>query len=86
MPYDGSDPDGFMPRDEIVLYVTSYRDFVSPPMESPVEVESVRAHDGGWRLSTGVGDWETTRVIVAGGSFQTPAVPAQAASLSPDIY
>lgn len=85
-PYDGSDPDGFMPRDEIVDYVERYRDFVDPPMKSPVEVGAARPLDQGWRLSTSDGEWDAEQVIVAGGSFQTPAVPDVASSISGDVH
>lgn len=85
-PYDGSDPDGFMPRDEIVDYVEQYRDFVDPPMESPVAVRGARPLDSGWRLSTSDGEWDAEQLIVAGGSFQTPAVPDVASSISGDVH
>ncbi|MFP4553246.1 MAG: NAD(P)-binding domain-containing protein, partial [Actinomycetota bacterium] len=85
-PYDGSDPDGFMPRDEIVDYVERYRAFVDPPMVNPVDVRSVRPLGQGWRLSTSDGEWDAGQVIVAGGSFQTPAVPDVASSISGDVH
>ncbi|MFP4072925.1 MAG: NAD(P)-binding domain-containing protein [Actinomycetota bacterium] len=85
-PYDGSDPDGFMPRDEIVDYVERYRAFVDPPMVNPVDVRSVRPLGQGWRLSTSDGEWDAGQMIVAGGSFQTPAVPDVASSISGDVH
>lgn len=85
-PYDGSDPDGFMPRDEIVDYVERYRVFVDPPMKSPVEVGAARPLDRGWHLSTSDGEWDAEQVIVAGGSFQTPGVPPAADSISGDVH
>lgn len=84
-PYDGPDPDGFMPRDEIVDYVEGYRRLVSPPMESPVEVQAVRRKDDRWRLDTSSGQWEADDVVVAGGSFQTPSLPGSAAEVTDDI-
>lgn len=86
MPYEGPDPDGFLPRDEIVGYVTRYREFVDPPMENPVEVKSMRRHDGGWRLETTAGAWDADHVVVAGGSFQTPAVPETASGIDEHIH
>lgn len=86
MPYDGSDPDGFMPRDEIVDYVARYRRFVAPIMESPVEVQRVTPSDNGWKLTTSAGEWDAGGVVVAGGSFQIPAVPQVSASLSTDVH
>ena len=81
MPYDGPDPDGFMPRDEIVDYVERYREFVDPPMESPVEVKDISPDGSGWRLSTSDGPWDARQVVVAGGSFQTPSIPGGASSI-----
>lgn len=84
-PYDGSDPDGFMPRDEIVDYVERYRDFVDPPMENPVEVHKVSQSAGGWRLETDGGGWTADQVIIAGGSFQTGRMPLGSTGVSDDV-
>lgn len=86
MPYDGPDPHGFMPRDEIVDYVQRYRHFVDPPMASPVEVEGLRHDHGGWKVETSEGEWDAGQVVVAGGSFQIPSVPVAASGLSSDIF
>jgi len=39
--YEGDDPHGFMPREEIVEYVEAYADSFDPPVETGVTVESV---------------------------------------------
>lgn len=84
--YDGSDPDGFMPRDEIVDYVERYRDFVDAPLESPVEVTGISPTDNGWQLATDAGDWRAHQVVVAAGSFQRGAAPRGAAGMSSDMH
>src|SRR5665811_922373 len=33
-PYDGDDPDGFIPRDAIADYVTRYREFLNAPVQA----------------------------------------------------
>ena len=48
-PYDGDDPDGFMPRDEIVGYLERYAAAVGAPVREGVEVTSLRPlPDGGF--------------------------------------
>jgi hypothetical protein len=83
---DGPDPDGFMPRDEIVRYVERYREFVDPPMRSPVAVKHVHRIEDGWRLVSSVGDWDASQLIVAGGSFQTGRKPPSSEALSADTH
>ena len=36
--YQGNDPDGFLPRDEIVAYLNDYRNLVDPPLRFGTEV------------------------------------------------
>src|SRR2546427_8161795 len=40
-PYDGDDPDGFMPKDEIVAYLERYTDRFGAPIREGVEVRSL---------------------------------------------
>ena len=42
-PYDGDDPDGFMPRDEIVGYLERYAAGFDAPVREGVEVTALRA-------------------------------------------
>src|SRR4051794_40759380 len=44
--YDGDDPDGFMPRDDIVAYLERYAESFGAPVREGVEVSSLRRHDG----------------------------------------
>ena len=56
-PYDGDDPDGFMPRDELVAYLERYAAAVEAPVREGVEVSSLRPHpDGGFELQSSAGD------------------------------
>jgi len=45
-PYDGDDPDGFMPRDDIVRYLERYARAASAPIREGVEVRSVESAPG----------------------------------------
>ena len=46
--YDGPDPDGFMPRDEIVSYLERYA--AGAPVRENVSVDSIEALDSGFVL------------------------------------
>lgn len=78
--YDGPDPDGFMPRDQIAARVARYADVIAAPvrLESRVQRLSTRP-GGGFRLETSDGPLDAARVVVATGSFHLPKVPSLAA-------
>jgi putative flavoprotein involved in K+ transport len=86
-PYDGTDPDGFMPRDEIVSRVAGYAERISAPVALETSVERLVPRDaGGLRVQTSGGEIAADEVIVATGSYHLPRVPALAAGLPPDIH
>ena len=64
-PYDGGDPDGFMPRDEIVFYLERYAAGFEAPVRKGIEVISLRqGPDGGFLLGapagqTAAGRWSS---------------------------
>ena len=74
-PYDGGEPDGFLPRDAIVDYLERYRRSFDPPVRDGVEVISVSRTDGRWRLETDAGPWEAEHVVIATGAFPVPSIP-----------
>jgi putative flavoprotein involved in K+ transport len=81
-PYRGGDPDGFMVREEIVDYVSSYADAFDCPLAEGVAVTAVRA--GGrhrFALDTGVGEIGADHVVLAVGGYHTPSFPRMAARL-----
>lgn len=81
-PYDGDDPDGFMPRDEIVAYLERYAAGFGAPVREGVEVTSLApAPDGGFVLQTSDGGLRAESVVVTTGAYQRPHRPAPAASL-----
>lgn len=86
--YDGDDPDGFMPRDAIVDHFRRYAAAISAPVELETDVTGLTHHDGarpGFRLTTSRGAIDAREVIVAGGPFQEPRIPAGGSGLSPRI-
>jgi putative flavoprotein involved in K+ transport len=48
--YDGPEPDGFMPRDEIVAFLERYAGRIAAPVRENVDVASVTPSDGGFLL------------------------------------
>jgi putative flavoprotein involved in K+ transport len=84
--YQGSDPDGFLPRDQIVKYLEDYAALFDAPVRTGVRVSSVeRAPDGGYLVRSDGGDLTATNVVIAVGSFQSPRVPPYGAELPADV-
>jgi len=84
--YDGSDPDGYMLRDDIVAHFTAYADRFQLPVQYGTAVAAVEPMgDRRFRVQTPAGDIAARHVVIATGFFQHPRVPAYAARLSPDI-
>jgi putative flavoprotein involved in K+ transport len=81
-PYRGSEPEGFIVRDEIVDYVESFAASFAPPVFEGVEVREV-GRDGaaGFLLQTSSGDLHADRVLLAIGGYHRPRLPAAAAGL-----
>ena len=88
-PYRGTEPDGFMPRDELIDHFRAYALAVAAPVELDTDVTALEAADHGaarFRLSTSRGPILARQVIVAGGPFQVPHVPPLATALAPSIH
>jgi len=81
-PYDGNDPHGFMPRDEIAGRVARYaRTFGAPTMlETDVTRMTIKGA-GGFTIETNRGSIVADRVVVATGSYHVPRLPPVAADL-----
>ncbi len=85
-PYDGGDPDGFMPRDEIVGRVARYAEQVRAPVMTGTSVERLTPEDGGFRVETTAGVMKARAVVVATGSYHVPRVPDLAGRVAADIH
>ena len=85
-PYDGGDPDGFMPRDEVVQYLERYAAGFEAPVRKGIDV--IRCGRGPtavscWRPRPGRsrrGRWSS-----APAAFQRPHRPAAASTLPTDL-
>ena len=84
-PYDGDDPDGFMPRDDIVGYLDRYAASFDAPVREGVEVTGLRRSANGLLLETSEREIEARNVILSTGAYQRPHRPPGAASLPPDL-
>jgi putative flavoprotein involved in K+ transport len=83
--YDGDDPHGFMPRDDIVAFFERYAASFGAPVREGVAVTSLRRTNGGFELETSDGPIRTRGVILSTGAYQRPHRPAGAAALPADI-
>jgi putative flavoprotein involved in K+ transport len=85
-PYDGDDPDGFMPRDDVVRYLERYAAEFTAPVREGVEVTSVRPlSDAEFALETSAGDIVAGTVVLSTGAYQRPHRPPGASTLPPEI-
>jgi putative flavoprotein involved in K+ transport len=86
-PYDGDDPDGYMPRDEIAGRVARFGERIAAPVELGAHVDRLARDEGGrgFRLSTSRGPISARRVVVATGGFHAARIPDWAGSLSPRV-
>ena len=88
-PYRGSDPDGFMARDELIGHFRDYAAQIEAPVELSTDVTALEALEGlgsvRFRLTTNRGPLDARHVVVAGGPFQVPHVPPLAAALDRSI-
>src|SRR5215211_64089 len=84
--YDRDEPDGFMPRDEVVRYLERYAAAVDAPVREGVEVTSVRPRPGGgFELQTSAGAIVAQTVVLSTGAYQRPHRPAGAATLPREL-
>ena len=84
--YDGSDPDGFMPRDDLVAYLERYAASVDAPVREGIEVRSLESTDQGRFVArTTAGDYRTEHVVLANGSYQRPHLPPGGDDLPADL-
>jgi putative flavoprotein involved in K+ transport len=85
-PYDGEDPDGYLPRDEIVDHLEGYAAAIGAPVRTGVEVESVTQDDHGFVVHTSNGDLRNRALIMATGAYPRPYRPPVASALPADLH
>ncbi|TME87422.1 MAG: FAD-binding protein [Chloroflexi bacterium] len=84
--YRGDDPDGFMPKKEIVSHLVAYAESFRAPVREGVTVTSLElGEDGSFRLRTSSGELLARNVVLASGGYQKPYRPAAAAQLPASV-
>jgi putative flavoprotein involved in K+ transport len=87
-PYRGQDPDGYMARDELIAHMRAYAGAIAAPVQLDTDVTRLERLDdprARFRLTTSQGLVEARNVVVAGGPFQRPHIPALASGFAPSI-
>lgn len=85
-PYRGPDPDGFMPRDEIVAHLENYASEGAAPIRLGVEVLGVERQNDAFHLTTSDGELQARAMVLATGAYQRPHRPTISTRLSPSTY
>jgi putative flavoprotein involved in K+ transport len=85
-PYDGPDPDGFMPREGVVRYLKEYAASFAAPVRFGAGVRRLTASNGILEATVEDGTAIHARnIVLATGPYQRPKIPAASATLSKDI-
>jgi putative flavoprotein involved in K+ transport len=85
-PYQGSDPDGFMLRDEIAAYLDDYvKHYGFPVAEHTTATRLSRGENGLFTVATTAGEITAEQVVVATGPYQVPRTPRLAERLPEDV-
>lgn len=85
-PYSGSDPDGFMGKDDIVRYLEGFAASFPAPLHTGISVTRLTQPDtGGFLLETSEGAIRADQVIVATGAYHDTMRPDWSWSLDPAI-
>jgi putative flavoprotein involved in K+ transport len=85
-PYAGSDPDGFMVRDEIAQYLDGYVKQYSFPLAEQTTVTRLSQDARGlFHVSSTAGQLTADQVVVATGPYQAPRTPRLAERLPEDV-
>lgn len=84
--YQGADPDGFMPKEEIVDLIQGYAWRMNIYVREGVEVTAIDADTDGFLVDTSNGTIRAKAVVLCNGAFQRPHRPAGHESLPADIF
>jgi putative flavoprotein involved in K+ transport len=85
-PYTGSDPDGFMKREEIIDYLACFQKKVEAPLREGVSVTRVaRRDDGAFDVVTSAGDFIADQIVATSGGYTVPIIPRMAERVPPRI-
>lgn len=85
--YDGSDPDGFLTKAEIVAYFEQYVEQFDLPVRFKTSVVEVTrlGDENGYQVTTSRGVFQARNVVMATGTFQKPKIPTFSANIPTGI-
>jgi Pyridine nucleotide-disulphide oxidoreductase len=86
--YEGPEPDAFMSRDEMVVYLDRYASAFAAPVRENVDVSAIESRpERGFTLETSDGELDADTVVLATGAFKRSHRPAAAAAtLPPELF
>jgi putative flavoprotein involved in K+ transport len=84
-PYEGQDPDGFLPKGEIVAYFDRYVEKFNLPIQCNTTVTLVAPFEGGYQVTANGKNYRAKNVVIATGSFQKPKIPAFSSAIPSDV-
>lgn len=84
--YAGTEPHGFMPRDQIVQYVRDYARSFEPNIKEGVAVNKVERCDRLFKVTTSIGDYTAEQVVIATGGYHQPKIPRMSQRLPKEIH
>lgn len=74
--YDGSDPEGFSPKADVLRFLLDYAREIAAPVRTGVEVIALRQNvDESYLVETSEGAIEARHVVIATGPFQHALIP-----------
>ncbi|MCG8669745.1 MAG: MSMEG_0569 family flavin-dependent oxidoreductase [Pseudomonadales bacterium] len=79
--YPGSEPNGFMVKDDIIAYLESYASSFNPPIRFKSPVTSVKRVNGVFQILTPTHSYTADQVIIACGSYHKPRILKAAAEM-----
>ncbi len=83
--YQGNDPDGYLPREDIIAMFESYVAVHNLPVRFGVGARAVKRTEAGYTVEADGSTWEAANVVVATGSFQKPKLPSFSINLPTGI-
>ena len=79
--YAGDDPDGFLPRDELVRHFERWAESFDAPVKCGIDARAVRPVRDGFVVDTNDGRYHARNVVVATSTYQNVRIPAVSAKL-----
>jgi putative flavoprotein involved in K+ transport len=86
-PYRGDDPDGFLPREDIVAYLEQYAASFNSPLQCGVRVTAIQQQPGGdgYFVEAEEMTFAARNVVLATGAFPKPKLPTASTTLPVNI-